>query len=317
MILAPICVFVGWALAYSHTSNIPSVRISTVSVLLAFCGGLLAHISVNTFNEYFDFKSGLDQNTHKTPFSGGSGALVQSLHAQDANKAATYVLFTAIISSLFTFLIGVYFVSLHGTELIPLGLFGLLIVASYTRWLNRLPFACWISPGLGFGPLMIVGTYFVLTGTYSITVLWISLIPMLLANNLLLLNQFPDVEADKLVGRNHIPIAFGLVFSAHLYGFTALCAMFVLIVLCYSSIIPIVSLAVLITLLPSLLVYKKALSYSRSVYDENAMHQSEPTPANPSKIDQEKLQALLPYMGMNVAVTLLGPLLLSLCIVFA
>jgi 1,4-dihydroxy-2-naphthoate octaprenyltransferase len=286
-------------------------------VLLAFCGGLLAHISVNTFNEYFDFRSGLDQNTHKTPFSGGSGALVQSLHAQDAKKAAKYVLFTAILSALLTFLIGVYFVSLHGTELIPLGLFGLLIVVSYTRWLNKLPFACWISPGLGFGPLMIVGTYFVLTGTYSMTVLWTSLIPMLLANNLLLLNQFPDVEADKLVGRNHIPIAFGLVFSARLYGFTALCAMFVLIVLCYSSIIPMVSLAALVILLPSLLVYKKALSYSRSVSNKNAKHQSEPASAIPSKVDQEQLQGLLPYMGMNVAVTLLGPMLLGLCIVLA
>jgi len=30
-----------------------------------------------------------------------------------------------------------------------------------------------------------------------------------LVNNLLLLNQFPDVDADKTVGRRHYPIAVG------------------------------------------------------------------------------------------------------------
>jgi hypothetical protein len=44
-------------------------------VLLIFIGALFAHISVNTLNEYFDFKSGLDLTANKTPFSGGSGAL--------------------------------------------------------------------------------------------------------------------------------------------------------------------------------------------------------------------------------------------------
>ena len=30
-------------------------------------------MSVNGFNEYFDYRSGLDERTNKTPFSGGSG----------------------------------------------------------------------------------------------------------------------------------------------------------------------------------------------------------------------------------------------------
>ncbi len=48
--------------------------------MLALLGAFLAHISVNTLNEYFDFKSGLDLETIKTPFSGGSGADFAAAH---------------------------------------------------------------------------------------------------------------------------------------------------------------------------------------------------------------------------------------------
>ena len=47
-------------------------------LMLVLIGAVSAHISVNTFNEYFDFLSGLDAKTVKTPFSGGSGALVEN-----------------------------------------------------------------------------------------------------------------------------------------------------------------------------------------------------------------------------------------------
>lgn len=39
--------------------------------LLAFAGLLLAHISAGVLNEYFDYKSGVDLETKRTPFSVG------------------------------------------------------------------------------------------------------------------------------------------------------------------------------------------------------------------------------------------------------
>ena len=47
--------------------------------LLSFFGLLLAHISVDVLNEYADCRSGVDLETQKTPFSGGSGALPSGL----------------------------------------------------------------------------------------------------------------------------------------------------------------------------------------------------------------------------------------------
>jgi 1,4-dihydroxy-2-naphthoate octaprenyltransferase len=296
LILAPIIVFVGWALAAQT-----GVSISTLSLSLAFTGGLLAHISVNTFNEYFDFKSGLDHQTSKTPFSGGSGALVTQLSQQNAIIASKYVLNTAIFCALFTFIIGVYFVYIHGSQIIPLGLLGLFVVVTYTKWLNKLPFVCWVSPGLGFGPLMVIGTYFVLSGSFDIHVFWVSLIPMLLASNLLLLNQFPDVEADKLVGRYHIPIAYGLVFSSHLYGLTVLVTLLIVVGLHYLGILPWQSLAAILPLLLGFVIYVKALRFAK---DKSGNKGSD-------------IQPLLPFMGMNVAVSLITPLVLGIAIMFA
>ncbi|GAI31321.1 unnamed protein product, partial [marine sediment metagenome] len=45
----------------------------------AFIGLLLAHISVNVLNDYFDYRSGIDLEAKRTPFSGGSGILPAGL----------------------------------------------------------------------------------------------------------------------------------------------------------------------------------------------------------------------------------------------
>ena len=98
LILTPVSIFLGYTTSLSHVENI-----SHFDLWLVLAGALLAHISVNTFNEYYDFRSGLDFKTVKTPFSGGSGALIESPDAAD------HILYTAVISLAVTILIGFYF----------------------------------------------------------------------------------------------------------------------------------------------------------------------------------------------------------------
>ena len=73
LILTFACVFLGASIVAAN-----QVPINFPFLGMALFGALFAHISVNTLNEYFDFKSGLDLITDKTPFSGGSGALPQN-----------------------------------------------------------------------------------------------------------------------------------------------------------------------------------------------------------------------------------------------
>ncbi|WP_156493399.1 UbiA family prenyltransferase [Oleiphilus sp. HI0125] len=75
----------------------------------------------------------------------------------------------------------------------------------YSPWINRLPWVCLIAPGAGFGIVMVAGNFSVIAAYDQLTYLTL-LLPFCLSNNLLLLNQYPDIHADKNVGRRTFPI---------------------------------------------------------------------------------------------------------------
>ncbi|NYS59323.1 prenyltransferase [Vreelandella salicampi] len=202
LMLAVLCV--GLAVALLQHQSMAVTPLHGVLILLA---ALLAHIAVNLMNEYDDFRSGLDTLTQRTPFSGGSGALP----AQPV--ATTQVLWSALGSLGIVVCIGLYFVWLRGGALLLLGAGGILLVVGYTRWLTRSPLLCLLAPGLGFA-IIVVGSVLALGGVLTDAVWVVALVVLLLVNELLLINQFPDVEADRQVGRRHLLIVFGKVAGA-------------------------------------------------------------------------------------------------------
>ncbi len=277
LILTPACVMLGVGMAYWATGTI-----NYVAALLALAGAVMSHISVNAFNEYLDFKSGLDAKTEKTPFSGGSGTLPQFPEMDSAALA------TGTITLLLTTLIGVYFVFTVGWELLPLGLAGVFSLYAYTKWFTKNPVLSLISPGLGFGPFMVMGTYFVLTGEYTLNVFLASLVPFFLVNNLLLLNQFPDVEADKTIGRNHFPILIGKEKSAVIYAAFMFFAYLVIILSVVAGYLPMLVLLGLVTALLAIPVIRGALKH------------------------HDAIPKLIPFMGLNVMINIFTPLLMAL-----
>ena len=184
--------------------------------LLAWVGAILAHVGVNVFNEYFDYKSGLDFETQKTPFSGGSGMLTAGL----IEPRRAYLLGVACL--LIDAVIGVYFVIVQGWGLLPVIVLGGLFAYFYTPYISR-----WrigeVAAGLGLGSLVVLGAYFVQTGQYTWEVIVASLAPGFLTANLLLLNEFPDVEADMKVGRRNLVMALGRRRAAWLYSILMVC----------------------------------------------------------------------------------------------
>jgi len=135
LVLPPACVLLGLGTAVGSVC-----QVNPVYVILAFLGATAAHIGVNAFNEYFDFKSGLDFKTERTPLNGGSGTLPR--HPQLARQA----LATTIISLIITALVGIYFLFIRGIWLLPLGLLGFFVVFAYTPWFARNPVLYLISP---------------------------------------------------------------------------------------------------------------------------------------------------------------------------
>ena len=181
-------------------------------VFLTFLGALAAHISVNAFNEYFDFRSGLDLKAGRTPFSGGSGTL------QQRPDLARWALGVAVATLALTAAIGLFLVYLQGWELIPIGVLGLFVIVAYTPWLTRHPLSALLACGFGFGTLMINGTNFALTGGFTWTAFTASMVEFFQGNALLILNQFPDADADRTVGRRNLPIVIGRQKSSYVYA---------------------------------------------------------------------------------------------------
>ena len=281
LILSPICVFLG-----TSTAIASQITIDTSILLLVITGALCAHISVNTLNEYADFKSGLDLVTVKTPFSGGSGALPRE------PAMANTVLSAGLVTLFTTAAIGIYFVKQHGMLVLPIGIIGLVTILTYTKWINRWPLLCLIAPGLGFGLLMVTGTHLVLSSQISLTSWLAALVPFFLVSNLLLLNQYPDIQADKSVGRNHLAIAYGTRISSYVYGIFFIAAYSTILIGIYYGYFPGLSLIALIPFALSAYAFKGALKHA------------------------ENIGAHTQYLGANVGATLLTPLLLGISLTF-
>jgi 1,4-dihydroxy-2-naphthoate polyprenyltransferase len=277
LLLAVSCVFLGLT-----ASVWAGYRINLWHALLCFVGGVLAHGSVNAFNEYEDIKSGLDFITTRTPFSGGSGTLVP------VPSKLPIALWTGIVTATICVAIGVYFFIVCGWPILAIGALGLLIIVIYTPWLNKVPLLCLIAPGLGFGTLMVNGAYFGLTGTFSWTALLVSFVPFFLVSNLLLLNQFPDVEADTTVGRKHLPIAIGRKASAQVFA-AFVAANYVTIILgVVTGLAPVWTLLGLVSIVFALPAVKGALAHP------------------------DNLAKLGPSMGQNVLLNLITPVLMGI-----
>jgi len=251
-------------------------------LVVTLVGAVLSHAAVNLLNEYQDNASGLDFKTNRTPFSGGSGAL------QTRPQAAVWVLRTFLSIIVVLAVIGVYLIQQVGWLLLPIGLVGIALIMAYTKYITRMPWLCLIAPGLAFGPLMVVGSYYVLTGELSGLVIILSLVPFFLVNNLLLLNQIPDLQADKEVGRFNILMQIGVEEGIQVFAaFTWLAYISLGVAMWWFDLPSTVWLG-----FASLLIVFPML---RKLQEEYQSHDN-----------------LMPILGMNVIINLITPALIAL-----
>ncbi len=231
--LAIVIVFAGVAAAFysKHAFN-------AFDSMLVLVGAVLTHASVNAFNNYFDYRSGIDKRTMKTPFSGGVETIVKG------GMPASSALAVAVTSFLAASLIGIYFLSRLLLVLFPIVLYGGIVIVLYTPVLARIHGVSEVVAGSGFG-LMGLGTYVTQTGIIDGPG-WAIFFPItILVALLLFLNEFPDADVDKVAGRRHLVILLGKKNSALVYvgGLVATYVSIVLAVLVrYSPVLVLISL---------------------------------------------------------------------------
>jgi 1,4-dihydroxy-2-naphthoate octaprenyltransferase len=240
----------------------------------------LCHISVNVLNDYYDYKSGIDLKTRRTPFSGGSGLLPA------ASLKPEHVFWFGIVCFLLAVPIGIYFVLVSGWLLLPLLVIAAVCVLLYTPLLTRLGWPEW-APGVGLGTLPVLGAYFIQTGEYTIPAIVASIPSGIFVHNLLLLNEFPDTEADKTAGRKTLPIIMGKRGASIVYSTLTGIVYLWVVAWVAAGLMPVFCLIALLTLPLAVRAIQGALKYQ----------------------DQSKL---MPAMANNVLIILITQLLLGI-----
>ena len=195
--------------AVGATASTRDGAFDPVATVAALLGLVALHAAVNAFNEYSDFRRGIDLETQRTPFSGGSGTL-------PGGAPARIALGVGIGGSVFGTIVGVYFLYSVGSQLLPVYILGALCVLGYTDFLARI-YLGEIFAGLGLGTLPVLGAAMVQGGGLGPTALAASIPPFFMTLNLLLLNEFPDEEADRRGGRRNLLILFGRRKAARIY----------------------------------------------------------------------------------------------------
>jgi 1,4-dihydroxy-2-naphthoate polyprenyltransferase len=201
--LVPILAGAAWVSARSLVQPFPWVMFGLILV-----GGIALHVSANTFNDYFDWRSGTDKvnNAYFMPYSGGSRSIELGLISERR------LLLVAWIALAIAALAGLPFLIFRGPALLIFGLVGAFSAYYYTAPPLRLAARKGLGElvvGLNFGPLMVAGTVFALTGSLSWLDFFVGLPIGLFTTAILWINQFPDLEADALTGKTNLVVLLG------------------------------------------------------------------------------------------------------------
>ncbi|MFA5165298.1 MAG: 1,4-dihydroxy-2-naphthoate octaprenyltransferase [Candidatus Omnitrophota bacterium] len=257
---------------------------------LTLAGAVLSQAGLNLTNDYYDFKSGDDVvNKTPTPFSGGSGVLTRGLLKPREVLAAGLLCFAA------TAAIGFYLVFLiKGYILIAIGAIGIFLAFFYTAGPFKIGYTRFAeaATGIGFGPLMVLGSYYVQARRLAWEPFWASIPVAILIALVLYINEFPDYEADRISGKNNTVVSIGKKKAAGYYALLMLSAYLAVAAGAISGILPGTALITAATFPLAVIAIKTAWAH----YD--------------------KVKELLPANALTVAVHFIFGMLLTMSYVW-
>jgi 1,4-dihydroxy-2-naphthoate polyprenyltransferase len=217
---------------------------SWLNSVLALVGLIAAHVGVNAINEAGDMQTGIDLETQRTPFSGGSG----TIPAGGMTIRGAYV-FGAVATAV-GLAIGAWFTIQIGWILVPVLAVGAFGTLTYTHLLARTGLGE-IFAGLGLGALPVIGTSLVQDGSIGPATIAASIPAFFMTFNLLLLNEFPDEAADRGGGRRNLVLLLGRPSAARCFVAAALATPITIIAAVVLGYLPLTS---VVACLPILMV---------------------------------------------------------------
>jgi 1,4-dihydroxy-2-naphthoate polyprenyltransferase len=184
--------------------------------ILGVSAVILIMLSTYQSGEYFDYREDeISQRFYKSNFAGGSGII------QAGAMSRSVALWTSIISLIVAGAIGIIlqFIFKTGPYTLLLGFLGAFPGFFYSTRPIRL-----VQRGIGelfigfcYGWLPVASAYYIQTGSIHPIINWLSIPIGLTIFNVILLNEFPDYEADKATDKKNLLYRLGKINGIILY----------------------------------------------------------------------------------------------------
>ncbi|MGQ9644212.1 MAG: 1,4-dihydroxy-2-naphthoate polyprenyltransferase [Ignavibacterium sp.] len=206
-------VLVGSSLAYNQGKFYPLYS------LIALICSLLIQIGTNFTNDLYDHLKGADTEKRKGPLRVLSAGMISP------NEMKLAIVFVFGL----TFLLGLYLVYVTDWKIFVIGVFSIIAGLAYTAGPYPLAYH-----GLGdlfvflfFGIIGTMGTYYLHHQEFTFISFLVSLPVGALITNILIVNNYRDVEEDEQAGKNTLAVILGREFSRYEYIFFLLLAFFI------------------------------------------------------------------------------------------
>ncbi len=206
--VAPVLVGAAWAW---HAGRFDGLA---AGLCLGFA--VLIQIGTNFANDYYDFIKGADTPNRVGP----RRAVAAGLVAPAVMRRAAFGVFAA------AFVLGLALIGWGGPWLVLIGVASILCGIAYTGGPYPLGYH-----GLGdlfvfifFGLVAVGATVFVQTGSVTTDVMLLAVGVGLLASNILVVNNYRDVETDAVAGKRTLAVRFGRGFARGQFAVSLLLA---------------------------------------------------------------------------------------------
>jgi 1,4-dihydroxy-2-naphthoate polyprenyltransferase len=231
-------VILGSALAFSFPGKVDWFLLPVI-----FIAGVLLHAGINMIGDYFDYKNGIDKDYAYA----SSKVIVDGLLTPKATYIGGIILFVIV------FILGMFLVYFRGYPMLALGFVGML--AGYFYCANPIGYKYFalgdFSVFIMFGPLMVLGTYFGLTGYMD----WITLIIAIpigfLTTSILHANNTRDIAHDTSENIKTVASILGYERAKYEYYFLIVGAYLGVVIMILLKLLPLWSLLVFLSIPPA------------------------------------------------------------------
>ncbi len=189
---------------------------------LVFAGVTVHHFGLNMLDDILDYLHAVDRawGDEKNPYSGGSGVLTEGLLSVSQMKMGVIACYA------FTIGIWLYLGYDRGWPVVGIGAIGILSSIFYTAPPVKFAYRGFGELGLliNFGPVLVLGSYYVQRGALEMEPVIVSLIPGFLMWSMIVINEIPDYEEDRRSGKMNLIARFGRKTGIVLYQAGLYCA---------------------------------------------------------------------------------------------